>query len=86
MNIRLTSKFEDDFKFWQKSDKKIIERILKLIESVKIDPQSGIGKPEQLKYELKGCWSRRINFEHRLVYMISESEVILLSCRFHYSK
>lgn len=86
MNIKITSKFEEDYKYWIKSDKKIIARILKLIEAIKTSPFSGIGKPEPLKYELQKCWSRRINYEHRLVYMLIENDIILLSCRFHYSQ
>lgn len=84
MNIKVTRKFEDDYKYWIKTDKAIIKRILTLIESIRTTPFSGIGKPEALKYELQKCWSRRINFEHRLVYMVTENEIILLSCRFHY--
>lgn len=84
MNIKITSRFEEDYKYWIKSDKKIIARILKLIEAMKTNPFSGIGKPEPLKYELQKCWSRRINYEHRLVYMLIENDIILLSCRFHY--
>lgn len=84
MNVKITPRFENDYKYWIKSDKTIIKRILKLIESIKTSPFSGIGKPEALKYELQKCWSRRISYEHRLVYMIIENEIILLSCRFHY--
>lgn len=84
MNVKITPRFENDYKYWIKSDKTIIKRILKLIESIKTNPFSGIGKPEALKYELQKCWSRRISYEHRLVYMIIENEIILLSCRFHY--
>lgn len=84
MNVKITPRFENDYKYWIKSDKTIIKRILKLIESIKTNPFSGIGKPEALKYELQKCWSRRISYEHRLVYMVIENEIILLSCRFHY--
>ncbi len=84
MNVKITPRFENDYKYWIKSDKTIIKRILKLIESIKTSPFSGIGKPEALKYELQKCWSRRISYEHRLVYMVIENEIILLSCRFHY--
>ena len=84
MNVKITPRFENDYKYWIKSDKTIIKRILKLIESIKTSPFSGIGKPEVLKYELQKCWSRRISYEHRLVYMVIENEIILLSCRFHY--
>ena len=84
MNVKITPRFENDYKYWIKSDKTIIKRILKLIESIKTSPFLGIGKPEALKYELQKCWSRRISYEHRLVYMVIENEIILLSCRFHY--
>lgn len=84
MNVKITPRFENDYKYWIKSDKTIIKRILKLIESIKTSHFSGIGKPEALKYELQKCWSRRISYEHRLVYMVIENEIILLSCRFHY--
>ncbi len=84
MNIRVTSKFEEDYKYWLESDEKIVIRILKLIESIKINPFSGIGKPEPLKYELQKCWSRRINKEHRLIYRIVDNNIQLLACRYHY--
>lgn len=84
MKIKVTQKFEEDYKFWLKSDPKIIIRILSLIESIKISPFTGIGKPEPLKYDLQKCWSRRINKEHRLIYRIIDDEIQLLVCRYHY--
>lgn len=59
-------------------------KILKLITSVQRDPLHGIGKPEPLKNELAGCWSRRIDQEHRLVYQVLEHKIRVLACRYHY--
>ena len=59
-------------------------RIIRLIRDVQRDPYSGIGKPEPLKHELSGCWSRRIDQEHRLVYQIQQGKVRILPCRYHY--
>jgi toxin YoeB len=59
-------------------------KILNLIQSCLDEPYAGIGKPEPLKYELKGYWSRRITKEHRLVYKVTDEEIIILSCKFHY--
>ena len=84
MNVVLTPQFEEDFRYWLKTDKGVLKRILRLVEEIKITPFSGIGKPEPLKYDLAKCWSRRINSTHRLVYKVDEQSVVLLSCRFHY--
>ena len=59
-------------------------RIVNLMKEVLREPFSGIGKPEPLKYELKGCWSRRIDQEHRLVYQVTEDKIRILACRYHY--
>jgi toxin YoeB len=69
---------------WQSTDKKTLKKINSLIKDIKRDPFMGIGKPEPLKYELAGCWSRRITDEHRLVYMVEEESVSIVSCRYHY--
>lgn len=76
----------EDFQDWAKTDKKIYFRIVELIKDAGRNPFSGIGKPELLKHELKGLWSRRINGEHRLVYRVREEEIIIYSCKFHYRK
>ncbi|MFN5593583.1 MAG: Txe/YoeB family addiction module toxin, partial [Aphanizomenon sp.] len=65
-------------------DKKVFKKILELIKDIQREPFSGIGKPERLKYELQGYWSRRITDEHRLVYKIEEDLLIILSCKYHY--
>ena len=65
-------------------DKKIYIKIVILIKDIERDPFSGLGKPEALKHDLSGLWSRRITQEHRLVYSISEEQVVIISCKFHY--
>ncbi|MDR2723971.1 MAG: Txe/YoeB family addiction module toxin [Holosporaceae bacterium] len=84
MRTVYTSNFKEHFKYWQQNNKKIAEKVLNLIKAVEKDHFVGIGKPEPLAYDLSGCWSRRINREHRLVYRIFKDELQLLSCRFHY--
>jgi toxin YoeB len=74
----------DEFNQWAINDKKIYAKIVTLIKDIQRDPFSGLGKPEALKYELSGLWSRRITDEHRLVYIIAPEEVVIVSCRFHY--
>lgn len=73
-----------DFTEWATIDKKLYQRIVDLITDVLRQPFSGIGKPEPLKHDLKGYWSRRINDEHRLVYTINDEAVIIVSCKYHY--
>ncbi len=74
----------EHFSAWTTLDKKIYSRIVELIKDIQRTPFSGIGKPEPLKHELKGLWSRRITDEHRLVYKVSDDEVVIISCKFHY--
>ncbi len=74
----------EDFLDWEKTDKKIFSKIVKLIDECRNDPFKGTGKPEPLKHKLKGYWSRRITNEHRLVYQVTKSSIIIISCRFHY--
>ena len=74
-----------DLAFWKQSGNKIIlKRIRQLLESIEQDAHAGIGKPEALKYELAGAWSRRVNQEHRLVYKVEENKIIVFSLRYHY--
>lgn len=79
----LTRSF-DEFNQWAINDKKIYEKIVNLIKDIQRNPFSGLGKPEALKHELSGLWSRRITKEHRLVYRVSEEEIVIISCKFHY--
>ena len=86
MNILFTPEFWEDYLYWQKYDKKILSKINNIIKDIKRDPFSGIGKPEPLKHILQGCWSRRINSEHRVVYEVLENQINIISCRCHYDK
>ena len=74
----------EDYLYWQKTDKKILRRINKLINEIKRDPFEGIGKPEPLKHALAGYWSRRINDEHRIVYKASADAIHIAQLRYHY--
>ena len=75
----------DDLNFWVTSgNKSILKKIAQLIDDIKLHPHSGLGKPEPLKHSLIGCWSRRINKEHRLVYDIIEGNVLILSVKGQY--
>jgi toxin YoeB len=75
----------EDYLYWQKEDKKILFRINDLIKDCLRSPFKGIGKPEPLKGNYSGFWSRRINEEHRLIYKVTEQRLHILQCRFHYS-
>jgi toxin YoeB len=74
----------EDYLYWQTEDKKILKRINQLIKDIDRNGYEGIGKPEPLKYELQGYWSRRIDDEHRLVYRIVDNNIEIVSCRLHY--
>ncbi len=74
----------EDYTSRVRNDRKMLLRINKLIEDVLRDPFEGIGKPEPLKYHLPGAWSRRIDDEHRLVYLVGNDEIIVLAARYHY--
>jgi toxin YoeB len=74
----------EDLAWWIQQDRSKALRIVTLIKEVQRDPFRGIGKPEPLKHELKGCWSRRIDQEHRLVYQVTENKIRILACRYHY--
>ncbi len=73
-----------DYLYWQKVDQKIVNRINLLLKDISRNPYSGLGKPEPLKHKYRGCWSRRINTEHRLIYKIKGEEIMIVKCRFHY--
>lgn len=74
----------EDFTKWAVADKKIYKRITSLILDILRQPFTGLGKPEPLRHELQGYWSRRIDREHRLVYRVDEETVTIASCRYHY--
>jgi toxin YoeB len=72
------------YQYWEKHDKKIFKKIVTLLAEIRETPFTGTGKPEPLKHQLTGCWSRRITHEHRLVYQVTDQSIIVISCRFHY--
>lgn len=74
-----------DFVEWATIDRKLYQRIASLIMDTLRHPLSGLGKPEPLRHELRGYWSRRINDEHRLVYKVTDDAIIIISCRYHYT-
>lgn len=75
-----------DFEYWLDNNKKITKRIRKLIKNTKRTPFEGIGKPEPLKGDLSGLWSRRITDEHRFIYFVDDNGLNIVSVRFHYSE
>ncbi len=68
----------------QKVDRKILKRINQLIKDIQRSPFEGVGKPEPLKFDLSGLWSRRINQEHRLIYQVQDKYIVIVQCRYHY--
>ena len=74
----------DDYLYWQKQDRRMVDRINKLIAETSRDPFEGIGKPEPLKHALAGFWSRRISDEHRMVYRVENSALLIAQLRYHY--
>ena len=76
----------EEYLYWQRTDRKMLMKINALLKDTARDPFKGQGKPEPLKYHYKGCWSRRIDSEHRLIYQVLDDEIRILKCRFHYDK
>jgi len=74
----------DDYLYWQQTDKSMLRKINALIKEIERTPYEGSGKPESLKHNLSGWWSRRINLEHRLIYKIDDQAIVILQCRYHY--
>jgi len=84
MKLIFSEQAWDDYLYWQKIDKKLLERINTIIKDISRSPFEGIGKPEPLKNALSGYWSRRINDEHRIVYKVSDGSMFIAQLRFHY--
>ncbi|MCK4609145.1 MAG: Txe/YoeB family addiction module toxin [Gammaproteobacteria bacterium] len=86
MKLSWTPLAWEEYLYWQSTDKKVLKRINSLIKDIQRSPFEGIGKPEQLKFELTGKWSRRIDETHRLVYEVNGhgNEIIIFQCRYHY--
>jgi toxin YoeB len=74
----------DDYLWWQKNDRKMITKINRMLTEIQRTPAEGVGKPEMLRSDLSGWWSRRIDQEHRIVYRVHDGDVEIIQCRFHY--
>jgi len=84
VRLVFTSHGWEDYVWWQKNDRAILKRINRPIDDALRDPTTGIGKPEPLRHVLSGCWSRRIDEEHRLVYLVDGEDLVVLQARYHY--
>lgn len=84
MNLIFTDKAWELYEYWLSVDKKITKRINQLIKDIQRNQNTGIGKPESLKYDFSGYWSRRITDEHRLVYKIENEQIVIVQCKYHY--
>ena len=86
MLITIKPNAQEDLDYFAKHDKSKLDRIFDLLDDIVRSPFNGLGKPEKLRYNLTGCWSRRIDKVHRLVYKIEKNEVVVLACRYHYKR
>ena len=86
MRIVFSQNSWEDYVSWQSDDKNMLKKINDLIKDIQRTPYKGLGKPEPLKYDLAGFWSRRIDREHRLVYQVIGDEILIYYCRYHYNK
>lgn len=84
MDLVFTDRGWKDYLYWQRTDKKKLKRINELIKEIQRAPFEGTGKPEPLRWDLRECWSRRIDQEHRLVYRVRKDGVVIVGCRYHY--
>jgi len=84
MHKKFTDEAWSDYQYWVENDKKLLKRINQLIKEIDRNPYEGIGKPEPLKANLQGYWSRRIDHEHRIVYAVENEQIVYISLRFHY--
>ncbi len=79
-----TTKFKEDLSWWYKTDPKKANKILDMVTAIMSDPFTGIGKPEPLKYLDSDYWSRRVDLEHRLIYIVNNEQIVFFACRYHY--
>jgi len=86
MRITFSKNSWEEYISWQSDDKQMLRKINELIKDIQRHPYDGLGKPEPLKYDLAGFWSRRIDREHRLVYQVIDNQILIYSCRYHYDK
>ncbi|CAN5209831.1 type II toxin-antitoxin system mRNA interferase toxin YoeB [soil metagenome] len=85
MSIKFADEAWTDYLYWQQTDKRVLKRINNLLKDIQRTPFDGIGKPEPLKHQLAGLWSRRIDEEHRLLYEIQDECIFIIQCRYHYN-
>ena len=83
-NLEFDASALEDLAWWVQNDRRKALRLLRLMQETQKEPFGGIGKPEPLKHELAGCWSKRIDQEHRLVYQVFDDKIRILACRYHY--
>ncbi|WP_066566551.1 Txe/YoeB family addiction module toxin [Snodgrassella sp. CFCC 13594] len=86
MDHRFTETAAEDFNYWVKHDKRKVDRIKVLVTDIKQNHPQGIGKPEPLRHQKSGLWSRRIDREHRLIYSVDDDMLTIYACRYHYDK
>jgi toxin YoeB len=84
MNLLFAGRAWEDYLHWQDTDRKLVRKINELIKAIDREPFSGIGKPEPLRHEFAGYWSRRITGEHRLIYKVEDGRITIVQIRFHY--
>ncbi|MDJ0766600.1 MAG: Txe/YoeB family addiction module toxin [Myxococcota bacterium] len=84
MSLVFSDEAWEDYCYWQKNNKKIVTRINSLIKDIQRNKHRGIGKPEPLRFNWAGYWSRRIDSEHRLVYKVEQGQILIAQCRYHY--
>lgn len=84
MRLVFTAHAWEDYLYWQQTDRAMLKRLNRLIEETLRDPVEGIGKPEQLRHALAGAWSRRIDDQHRLIYLVDGEDLVVLQARYHY--
>jgi toxin YoeB len=86
VKVLFSRRAAEEYRYWQKTDSHIWGRINRLLHDIDRDPFRGIGKPEPLRHDLAGCWSRRITGAHRLVYKIENGNIVVVQCRYHYDR
>jgi toxin YoeB len=84
MRIVFSENAWEDYVSWLSEDRKILKKLNELIKDIQRHPFEGLGKPEPLKFDLTGFWSRRIDKEHRIVYQVNKNELLIYACRYHY--
>ncbi|HEX3554748.1 MAG TPA: Txe/YoeB family addiction module toxin [Thermoanaerobaculia bacterium] len=84
MKLIFSEQAWEDYLYWQRTDRKVLEKVNTLIREIQREPFSGIGKPEPLKHAFAGYWSRRLNDEHRIIYKVRDDSLLIAQLRYHY--